>query len=181
MAEDLLGFTGQAEMELATAPGTVTWRRSENSTIQSTIDLVFLSTSIAQHLVSCQEDMTIHHGSDHIPIATLAHTPNTPTRGAPSMANPEEDLEANGQRSGKGRQRAPLGASQLHIERPNRRIRKVPSGFCVRSRGKNGPDGQVTSHIKRRVHRGAAGGQARWTRRSRRRDAPEGKVSPLTK
>ena len=76
MAYDLLALTDHVELVLVTPPGLITWRRSENSSSSSTIDLMFLSKTLAQHLVSCQVDNTLQHGSDHRPVA--AHlTPPT--------------------------------------------------------------------------------------------------------
>jgi Reverse transcriptase (RNA-dependent DNA polymerase)/Endonuclease-reverse transcriptase len=75
MALDLLSFTQQAELVLATPPGLVTWRRSESSTSCSTIDLIFLSDGLAQHLVRCDTEELLHHGSDHRPVLTLLSLP----------------------------------------------------------------------------------------------------------
>jgi Reverse transcriptase (RNA-dependent DNA polymerase)/Endonuclease-reverse transcriptase len=77
MALNLLAITGKANLELITPPGLVTWRRSATSHSQSTIDLTFLSETLSQHLVSCQVDNSIHHGSDHLPIATQLSLPLT--------------------------------------------------------------------------------------------------------
>lgn len=75
VAHDLLPMVGQAGLELITPPGLVTWRRSEDSASQSTIDLAFMSETLTQHLVSCKIDEGIHHGSDHRPVATLLTLP----------------------------------------------------------------------------------------------------------
>jgi hypothetical protein len=77
MASDLLSFTQQADLELITPPGLPTWRRSETSSSYSTIDLAFLSASLTQHLVYCNIDDCLHHGSDHRPIRTQLLLPET--------------------------------------------------------------------------------------------------------
>ena len=85
MAHDLLAQTHQARLELITPPGLTTWQRTENSPTGSTLDLTFLSTTLAQHLVSCQVDDSIHHGSDHRPIATFL---TIPTNGPLQLPGP---------------------------------------------------------------------------------------------
>jgi hypothetical protein len=69
MALDLLAFSQQAGLELATPPGLPTWRRSSSSPSCSTIDLAFVSDPLFQHLASCNIDEQLHHGSDYMPIA----------------------------------------------------------------------------------------------------------------
>ncbi|KAG2000794.1 hypothetical protein GB937_010827 [Aspergillus fischeri] len=69
MAEDLLGTTGAA--------GLVTWRRNDVSSSTSTIDLILLSESLSQHVLLCDVQEALHHGSDHRPVATWLALPDS--------------------------------------------------------------------------------------------------------
>ncbi|KAF7139736.1 hypothetical protein CNMCM5793_007671 [Aspergillus hiratsukae] len=77
MAEDLLGTTGAAGLVLATPPGLVTWGRNDASSSTSTIDLIFLSESLSQHVLLCDVQEALHHGSDHRPVATWLALPDS--------------------------------------------------------------------------------------------------------
>jgi hypothetical protein len=77
MAEDFLGTTGAAGLVLATPPGLVTWRRNDASSSTSTIDLILLSESLSRHVLLCDVQETLHHGSDHRPVATWLALPDS--------------------------------------------------------------------------------------------------------
>ena len=67
MADELLRVVNEADLQLLTPPGTITWEARGQS---STVDLIFSSTSLEQKVISCYVDLNLESGSDHHPIST---------------------------------------------------------------------------------------------------------------
>jgi len=67
MADDLLCIVNEADLQLLTPPGTITWEARNQST---TVDLIFSSASLEQKVISCCVDKNLESGSDHHPIST---------------------------------------------------------------------------------------------------------------
>jgi hypothetical protein len=75
MADDLVGFIKEAELQLLTPAGMITW---EARGLASTVDLTFASPWLAQRLVRCGVDSELENGSDHHPITSLFSLAATP-------------------------------------------------------------------------------------------------------
>ena len=67
MTDELLRVVNEADLQLLTPPGTITWEARGQS---STVDLIFSSTSLEQKVISCYVDLNLESGSDHHPIST---------------------------------------------------------------------------------------------------------------
>jgi exonuclease III len=63
----LLDIARNHSLELATPQGTVTWRSRGT---HSTIDLTFVSETLASKIIKCQPRLDIAQSSDHLPIET---------------------------------------------------------------------------------------------------------------
>lgn len=73
----------QFDVELTIEEGVTTWECGES---QSTIDLTFISTTLANRLVVCERADDVQHDSDHFPIRTLLDI-DTPAREALKRRN----------------------------------------------------------------------------------------------
>ena len=67
MTDKLIYITQQAGMQLLTPPGTLTWKARDTF---STIDLAFMTHSLAECMIKCGIDQQLEHGSDHFLITT---------------------------------------------------------------------------------------------------------------
>ena len=75
MADRLIDIAQQANLQLLTPSGTITWSARGS---QSTIDLAFGSESITNRLLTCSVREDLDHGSDHWPVGIeIAITPPT--------------------------------------------------------------------------------------------------------
>ncbi|KAL4942947.1 Endonuclease/exonuclease/phosphatase [Aspergillus oleicola] len=75
MAEELLNITGGAGLALMTPRDMVTWRKTPDSNLTSTLDLTFVSEHLKQLVERCESDGLLHHSSDHMPISILITLP----------------------------------------------------------------------------------------------------------
>src|SRR5436190_4314811 len=67
MVDELLHIVNEADLQLLTPPGTITWEDRGQS---STVDLIFSTAGLEQRVVSCCVDSSLENGSDHHPIST---------------------------------------------------------------------------------------------------------------
>ena len=71
LSDTLLSHVRDAGVSLALPPGTITRDvHSGRFAQRTTIDLVFLSDSLAAQVNSCRVASELEHGSDHLPIST---------------------------------------------------------------------------------------------------------------
>ena len=76
----LIDMMDRHRLELCLPPGTITRQASQLRQRDTTIDLVWLSSGLAERLVSCKIDKKLDYQSDHLPIATslICQAPKAP-------------------------------------------------------------------------------------------------------